>query len=159
MKKRVFGVKFSRNRKSRGALLRSLLRALILDGKVTTTKTKSKYLVREFEKLVNIAKPGDVNSKRKVVGLLGNQNELLGPLFEKIVPTFVDRKGGFVKTTPLVARKGDGAELSRVEFTKTLISPTKTKKSETKKLVSGKKTVNKEKKSQSPKKKTETKTK
>lgn len=143
MRKRVFGVKFSRSRKSRGALLRSLLRALILDGKVTTTKTKSKYLVSEFERLVNTAKASNLNARRRAMKILGNQKELIEPLFEKIVPTFVDKTGGFVKIIPLVARKGDSAERGRVEFTKPLISKKETPKTgekDSKKAVSKKAT-------------------
>ena len=133
MRKKVFGQKLSRSRKGRVALLRSLLRALILNGKITTTKARTKYLVSEFDKLLNIAKKDGVNSRRVVMQVLGNQKELITPLFGKIVPSFSGVQSGYLKVTPLVSRKGDSAEMGIVEFSRTLVVVTDTKK-ETKKV-------------------------
>lgn len=142
MRKRVFGQKLSRSRKGRVALLRSLLRALILNGKITTTKARTRYLVSEFDKLLNIAKKDGVNSRRSVMEVLGNQKELLNPLFGRVVPSFVGVQSGFLKVTPLVARKGDSAEMGMVEFSKTLIAATEpAKKEKVKKVKEIKKVV------------------
>lgn len=121
MRKRVFGQKLSRSRKGRVALLRSLLRALILNGKITTTKARTKYLVSEFDKLLNIAKKDGFNSRRVAMEVLGNQKDLISPLFGKIVPSFKDVQGGYLRVTPLVSRKGDSAPMGIVEFSRTLI--------------------------------------
>ena len=146
MRKRVFGQKLSRSRKGRVALLRSLLRALILNGKITTTKARSRYLVSEFDKLLNIAKKDGINSRRVALQVLGNQKELVEPLFTKIVPSFSEISSGYLKVTPLVSRKGDSSEMGMVEFSRTLIiveKPTKKEEKNKKEKVIAKKEVKK----------------
>lgn len=116
MIKKVFGRKFSRGRKGRTALLRSLVRALVLSGKIVTTKARAKAVQGQIDKYVSRAIKGGVNLRRKVLAEMGNDRETVDKLFGKIASAFPGRKSGFTKTTLLARRKGDNAEMARLEW-------------------------------------------
>jgi len=117
MRKKVFGRKLSRSRKARRALIKSLIKALIVSGGISTTKAKAKTIQGQIDKLVTLAKKNDLSSRRKVLSFLGNDRELTDRLFLKIVPSFKDRKSGFTRLILLPRRKGDNAEMVRLEWT------------------------------------------
>ena len=116
MKKRVFGRKFSRDRGSRHALFRSLVKALIDRGKITTTKAKAKAIMSDIDKLVNLSKSKNMNGIRSVYSYLANDRKTTNALFDKIAPAFANRQGGFLKMVNLPRRKGDFAEVVRIEW-------------------------------------------
>src|SRR3972149_5461970 len=96
MRKKVFGRHLSRGRKSRVALFRSLIRALVLNGKIVTTKAKAKAIVPLAEKLVVLGKEGSVASRRRILAALGNDREITDILFSKVALAFTKRTGGFI---------------------------------------------------------------
>lgn len=116
MKKMVFGRKFSRGRSGRTALFRSLIRALILNGKIVTTKARAKAVTGQIDKYVSQAQKGGVSLRRKVLAEMGNDREAVDKLFGNVAPTFGGRKSGFTKTTLLSRRKGDNAEMAMLEW-------------------------------------------
>lgn len=113
----MFGRKLSRSRPAREALFSQLIRALILNGKIITTKAKVKAIQGQVEKFVTLAKKGDVNSRRQALADLDNAEDALGILFGKIAPVFSARKSGFTRLIALPSRKGDNAEMARLEWT------------------------------------------
>lgn len=137
MRKMVFGRKLSRSQKSRRALFRSLIRALVIDEKITTTKAKAKAIVPMADKLINIAKLNTIAARRRVLAQTANQNDVTEKIFSVVVPSFTKKAGGYLRIIPMAARKGDLSEVVKVEWTETLVkAPVKAKKS--KKLVSKK---------------------
>lgn len=116
MRKRVFGKKLSRSRKARNALLRSLLKALIVNGKITTTKAKVKFIQGQADKLITSAKKGSLSARRKALSFLGNDRKTTDFLFLKLAPLFKDRTSGFTRITLLPRRKGDNAEMAVIEW-------------------------------------------
>ena len=92
----------SRDRGSRGALMRSLLRALIINGKITTTHTKADFVRVEAEKLIKQARKNGFNDKRKIMAFLANNRQLTELLY-KNVPAFAGITSGFTKLTKLPA--------------------------------------------------------
>ncbi len=116
MKKKVFGRKFSRGTSGRIALFRSLVRALVLSGKITTTKARAKAVQGQIDKYVSHAKKGGVSLRRKVLAEMGNDRETVDKLFGKIAPVFLKRESGFTKITLLPGRKGDNAEMAMLEW-------------------------------------------
>lgn len=116
MRKRVFGRKFSRGRKGRTALLRSLARALVARGKITTTKARAKAIQGQIDKYVSRAKKKGVALRRKILAEMGNDRETVDALFAKVAKTRAERKSGFTKITLLPRRKGDNAEMARLEW-------------------------------------------
>jgi len=116
MRKMVFGRKFSRGKKGRIALLRSLVRALVLNEKITTTKARAKAIQGQVDKYLSHAKKGSLALRRKVLAETGNDRETVDVLFGKIALAFKDRKSGFTRIIPLPPRKGDHAQMARLEW-------------------------------------------
>jgi large subunit ribosomal protein L17 len=116
MRKMVFGKKLSRGKKGREALLRSLARAVIVSGKVTTTKAKAKAIVGQIDKLVTLAKKGTLDSRRRVLAYLGNDREASQRLVNILAPSFLGRNSGYTRVILLPPRKGDNAKMARLEW-------------------------------------------
>lgn len=136
MKKRVFGRQLSRERDTRRALFRSLIRALVKHGKIKTTKAKAKAIQGSIDKLINLAKKDSISAKRRVFAILGNDKETTKKLLIEVVPSFSDRSGGYTRIVPLPARRGDAAQIVRLEWVKEIgIKKTKTTKEKTAKTV------------------------
>lgn len=117
MNKKVFGRKLSRSRPAREALFASLAKALILNGKIETTRAKAKAVISEVEKMVSLAKKDDIHARRKVFGMLDNSKETVNFLFGTIAKAFSNRKSGFTRIISLPRRHGDNAEMARLEWT------------------------------------------
>ncbi len=107
--------KLGRTAEHRKATLANLASALIEHRKIKTTHAKAKATQRFVEKLVTLAKKGDLNSRRLVLSRLRNK-EAMYLLFSEIAPTFTDRNGGYTRVIHLGRRFGDGAEMSLLEF-------------------------------------------
>lgn len=116
MKKMVFGRKLSRGRKAREALFKSLMEALVLRGSITTTKAKAKAIQGDVDKLITLSKKDSVSARRKAAAMLGNNRALALILFEKISKAFATRTSGFTRMILLPRRKGDNAEIARLEW-------------------------------------------
>jgi len=149
MRKKVFGRHLSRGRKAREALFRSLIRALVLNGKIVTTKAKAKAIVPLAESLVVSAKEGSIASRRRVLAALANDREVTDILFSRVAPAFTKRTGGFTKIILLPPRRGDAAEIVTLEWVEKIViaepkKEEKTKKEE-KKTTKTKKTASKSK--------------
>lgn len=125
MKKRIFGRKFSRGKKGRTALLRSLIRALVASGKITTTKARAKAIQGQVDKYLARAKKGGLAWRRKILAEMGNDRQTVAALFEKAASLFAKRKSGFTRITHLARRKGDNAEMVRLEWVETIIDKQK----------------------------------
>lgn len=145
MRKMVFGRKLSRGRKSREALFRSLIKALIIYGKIETTKAKAKAIQGDIDKVVMLAKAGSLASGRRVSAFLGNDRKLTEILFGKIAKTFSARPSGFTRMTLLPSRKGDAAEMARLEWTEPIKEEQIKKEPGSKKMTKGKEEGKKEK--------------
>ncbi len=93
--------KFGRVRKVRVALLRSLARALVINGKIETTVAKAKELRPFIEKLITMAKKDTVASRRNVASRLGNDTESSAKIHNEIAPKYKDRPGGYTRVVKL----------------------------------------------------------
>ena len=116
MKKRVFGRYLSMAQGSRRALFRGLIRALVTYGKIKTTKAKAKAVQGQIDKLVTLAKKKDIPFRRKVYGYLGGDRKAADALFGPIAEAFRERQSGFTRIVNLGARRGDAAEMVRLEW-------------------------------------------
>lgn len=117
MNKHVFGRKLSRSRPAREALFASLMRSLIINGKIETTKAKAKAVQGNVEKFVTLAKKGGVSGRRRILAGLDNAQDALTSLYQKVVPVFGTKTSGYTRLTSLPNRKGDNAEMARLEWT------------------------------------------
>lgn len=117
MRHRKKSEKLSRSRSQRKALVKSLLRALVINERITTTTSKAKYLRTDASRLITWAKRGDLACRRLAFKILEDRS-LVRRLFEVIGPRFKDINGGYLRVLSLGHRSGDGAPMSLIEFTK-----------------------------------------
>ncbi|HET7099302.1 MAG TPA: 50S ribosomal protein L17 [Patescibacteria group bacterium] len=147
MNKKVFGRKLSRSRPAREALFSSLSRSMILTGKINTTRAKAKAVIPDVEKLVTLSKKGDLSARRRALSMLNNADDAIEALFGRVATAFANRQSGFTRLISLPRRKGDNAQLVRIEWTEAVDnSPQTTADSKTKKEEKTKKTNKKVKK-------------
>jgi large subunit ribosomal protein L17 len=142
----VFGRQLSRSRPAREALFASLMRSMFLNGKIVTTRAKAKSIQGEMERLVTIAKKGDLSGRRRVMAVLDNQMDALDALYQRVVPALVKRTSGYSRLISLPSRKGDRAAMVRMEWTEVL--PEVKKEEKKVKVKKEKKEVKKEVKSE-----------
>lgn len=156
MKKKVFGRKLSRDYGSRQALFRALVRALVLHGSIKTTKAKAKSIQNMVDKMVTLSKKETVSSKRRIYSKMANDREISQMIIDLSKRFKKTRTSGYTRIIPLPLRRGDNAQVVRLEWTEKVSIPTKGKEKEEtkkatgkkgsgKKAVSGKKTTDKKK--------------
>lgn len=116
MKKRVFGRHLSRERDTRRALFRSLMRALIINGKIKTTKAKAKAIQADVDKMISLANKEDVASRRRLYSLLANDRLIADYVVRKVITAFAGKNSGFTRVIKLPRRVGDNAEMVRLEW-------------------------------------------
>ena len=96
-------------------MLANLSQSLFEHGRITTTVTKAKRLRPHAERLITIAKRGDLASRRRVMGTIPDKG-VVHKLFTEIAPGFADREGGYTRITKVGYRKGDNAPLAVIEL-------------------------------------------
>ena len=116
MRHRKKGRQLSRTRSHKRATLRNMATSLFVHERIRTTEAKAKELRPYAEKLITLAKRGDLHSRR-LAGRHIADGDVLHKLFEEIGPRFEGRAGGYTRILKLGARKGDGAELALIELT------------------------------------------
>lgn len=109
------GRKFGRQRDQRSALLKSLADALIEHNTIETTTAKAKELVPYMEKLVTLAKKGDLSSRRQILTRLHSVKNT-HKLVDEVAPKLTKRSSGHFRIVSTRIRRGDNVQLSRVSF-------------------------------------------
>jgi large subunit ribosomal protein L17 len=117
MNKKVFGRKLSRSRPAREALFATLVRSMILNGKIETTMAKAKAIQGDLEHMITLAKKADIASRRRALAYLDNQRKIADILFQQVGTFFKLRTSGFTRITSLPQRRGDNAKMARIEWT------------------------------------------
>jgi large subunit ribosomal protein L17 len=96
-------------------ILANLATELFRHGGITTTKAKARALRPYAERLITKAKQGDLHSRRLVLAKL-HDRDVVARLFEEVAPRFAEREGGYTRILKLDPRKGDRAEMARIEL-------------------------------------------
>jgi len=107
--------KFGRSTEHRKMLMKSLVTNLILAESIKTTLPKAKEARKDADKIVTIAKKGDLAARRLAASLLLDP-KAVQKLFDKIAPAMKDRKGGYTRIVKLGTRKGDAAEMCILQY-------------------------------------------
>lgn len=115
MRHRKKGRKLSRTASHRKATLRNMAANLFRHGRIRTTTAKAKELRPFAERLITLAKRGDLHARRLAIRKLGDR-QVVGSLFEEVGPRFEDRPGGYTRILKLGTRKGDAAEMALIEL-------------------------------------------
>jgi large subunit ribosomal protein L17 len=115
MRHRRAGRKLGRTTAHREMMMRNLVTSLLLYEKIITTAAKAKELRSVAEKMVTLAKRGDLHARRQAAEVL-MEEKALKKLFDTIGSRYQDRNGGYTRITKLDYRMGDGAPLAAIEF-------------------------------------------
>ena len=103
--------KLSKPTDQRIALLRSLTLSLITHEKIKTTDVRAKETQKYVERIITLAKKGDLHARRQALKLLPNQ-DAVKKLFDSVSEKYNDRNGGYTRLVKLGFRRGDASPVS-----------------------------------------------
>ncbi len=98
-------------------MLANMVSSLILHERIRTTEAKAKELRPFAERLITLARRGDLHARRRAARKVRDK-EALKKLFDTLGPQYADRDGGYTRILKLGPRKGDGAEIVLIELVK-----------------------------------------
>ncbi|EJO5348506.1 50S ribosomal protein L17 [Clostridium botulinum] len=107
--------KLGRPTDQRKAMLRSLVTSFLKHGKIETTGTRAKETRSLAEKMITLAKKGDLHARRQVLSFV-TEEAVVKRLFEEIAPKYAERNGGYTRIYKVGPRRGDGAEVVILEL-------------------------------------------
>ena len=107
--------KLGRTTDHRKAMLRAMVTFLLENGKIETTVTRAKEVRAMAEKMITIAKAGDLHSKRQVYSYITKET-VAKKVMDEIAPKYADRNGGYTRVTRIGPRRGDAAEMAVIEL-------------------------------------------
>ena len=113
---RVGGRKLSRKQGPRLSLFKNLTVSVIRYEKVKTTEAKAKEISGQVEKMITLAKKGDLAARRAIVAQLPNEPLVVNKLFDEIAPKYADRSSGYTRIVRIGQRRGDAAEIVQLEL-------------------------------------------
>ena len=106
----------SRSASHRKALLMNLSKEVIEHERIQTTEAKAKAVKPEVEKLITLAKRGDLHARRQALSALGQDKFAVYKLFEEIAPRYTERPGGYTRILKLGPRPSDSTEMVLLEL-------------------------------------------
>jgi len=115
MRHRKAGRALRRTSEQKLALMRNLATSLIENGAIETTEAKAKELRPFVEKLITKARNGTLHARR-LAGRHVQKRAAADKLFQEIGPRFATRPGGYTRILKTGHRKGDGADMARIEL-------------------------------------------
>lgn len=115
MRHKKAGRQLRRTSEQKLALMRNLAQSLIEHGSIETTEAKAKELRPFVEKLITKGKEGTLHSRRLAARHI-HVRKWNDKLFQEIAPKFATRNGGYTRILKTGHRKGDGAEMARIEL-------------------------------------------
>lgn len=117
MRHRAKHRQLSRTSEHRRALLSNMATSLFRHDAIITTVAKAKELRPVAEKLITLARRGDLHARRLVERRIRDK-DVSSRLFKEIGPRFQARPGGYTRIIRIGHRVGDGAETARIELLK-----------------------------------------
>jgi large subunit ribosomal protein L17 len=115
MRHRVGGRKLGRTSSHRTAMFRNMAAALIKHEQITTTLPKAKELRPYVEKLITLAKKGQLSHRRLAHARLLDDTQLT-KLFDVLAPRYADREGGYTRVIKAGIRVSDAAPMAIIEL-------------------------------------------
>ncbi|MBN8528843.1 MAG: 50S ribosomal protein L17 [Caulobacterales bacterium] len=107
--------KLGRTASHRTAMFANMAASLIKHEQITTTLPKAKELRPFVEKLVTLAKKGDLHARRQAISAVRDVPQV-GKLFDTIGPRYAERNGGYIRIMKAGYRHGDNAAMAVIEF-------------------------------------------
>jgi large subunit ribosomal protein L17 len=107
--------KLGRPTAHRKTMLRNLVTDLLREGRISTTLHRAKETRRIAEKMITLAKRGDLHARRQVLAYVYDE-DVVTKLFEEIAPKYEERNGGYTRIMKLGPRRCDCAEVVFLEL-------------------------------------------
>ncbi|MBW2621369.1 MAG: 50S ribosomal protein L17 [Deltaproteobacteria bacterium] len=127
MRHRKANVKLNRTASHRKAMFRNMVTSFFEHERIVTTEAKAKALRPIAEKLITLAKRGDLHSRRQALATI-TKKSIAHKLFDEIGGRYMDSSGGYTAIAKLGPRNGDAAPMAVI----TLVTPGETSKSKKK---------------------------
>ena len=108
--------KLSRDSAHRKALMANLCIEVIDHERIKTTEAKAKAVKPELEKLITLAKRGDLHARRQALATLGQDKFAVYKLFDEVAPRYTERPGGYTRILKLGPRRSDATEMVFLEL-------------------------------------------
>jgi len=115
MRHKIAHRKLNRTASHRKAMFANMSSSLVEHEQIVTTLPKAKELRPFVEKLVTLAKKGDLNSRRIAIARMRNKAQAK-KLFDVLGPRYADRPGGYIRIMKAGFRYGDNAPMAVIEF-------------------------------------------
>lgn len=96
-------------------MLRNLASSIIIYEKVKTTEAKAKAVRTLLDRMITVAKAGDLTARRRLLATLP-QTLAAKKAIEVLGERYKERPGGYSRIVKLGARQGDGAEMVQIEL-------------------------------------------
>jgi large subunit ribosomal protein L17 len=109
------GRRLSRTTEHRQAMLRNLVTALLEKERVETTWAKAKEARMMAEKVITLAKRGDLHARRLTLAVVRSK-KVVAKLFGELKERYQERPGGYTRIILTGTRLGDGADMSILEL-------------------------------------------
>lgn len=114
----IAGRKLGRPTAHRKALIRNLVKDLMIHESIRTTEAKAKEARRTAEKMITLGKDGTLHARRQALKFLSDK-AVTAKIFDEIAPRYEGRPGGYTRVLKLGRREGDGAAMARLELVAT----------------------------------------
>jgi large subunit ribosomal protein L17 len=99
----------------RRSMMRNAVTSLLLHESITTTETRAKDIRKVAEKMISLAKRGDLHSRRQAQSYLMKE-DVVYKLFNGFTDRYKEREGGYTRIIKTGYRKGDGAPMVIIEL-------------------------------------------
>ena len=116
MRHQIGGRKLGRMQGPRLALYKNLIVSVFRYEKVMTTEAKAKEIRPQVERMITLAKRGDLAARRTVVAELPDEPLVIKKLFDEIAPKYTERTSGYTRITHIGNRTGDRAPIVQIEL-------------------------------------------
>ena len=107
--------KVGRDSSARKALLRGIVTSLFQHERIETTEAKAKELRKVADKMLTLAKRGDLHARRQVMAYMMDE-DVVKKLFDEVAPKYKDRQGGYTRIIKAGVRQGDAAPMVIIEL-------------------------------------------
>lgn len=107
--------KLGRDSSARKALLRGIVTSLFQHERIETTEAKAKELRKVADKMLTLAKRGDLHARRQAMAYMMDE-DVVKKLFDEVAPKYKDRQGGYTRIIKAGVRQGDAAPMVIIEL-------------------------------------------
>ncbi len=115
MRHRKSGRRLGRTSSHREAMVRNMVTSLFEHERIVTTTPKAKEVRRVVDKMITLAKRGDLHARRQALSFIRSR-DVVAKLFDEIQEQFSDRNGGYTRIIQTGPRRGDCAPMAILEL-------------------------------------------